>query len=209
MGKTRGLLITFDGPNGAGKSSVLLGVAALLTQSGCNILTTKEPTSSPLGQFVRDAEEVYTGRTFAHLVAADRYFHLESEIFPALSAGKVILCDRYVESSLVLQRLDGLDIDDIWSINSQIQIPDLSIILQARPEILAQRLAQRNRLSRFEKNNSRTRELIFYQEAASFLSSKGFNVMFLENDDVSLEQIVDRIAQKILTIEGGHIKDEL
>src|SRR5258708_8755978 len=153
MGKTRGLLITFDGPNGVGKSSVLLGVAALLTQSGCNILATKEPTSSPLGQFVRDAEEVYTGRTFAHLVAADRYFHLESEILPALSAGKVILCDRYVESSLVLQRLDGLDIDDVWSINSQVQIPHLSIILQPQPQTLPQRPAHPNSLTPFHKNN--------------------------------------------------------
>lgn len=201
MGKTRGLFITFDGPNGVGKSSVLLCVAALLTQSGCNILATKEPTSSSLGQFVRDAEEVYTGRAFAHLVAADRYFHITSEILPALSAGKVILCDRYVESSLVLQRLDGLDVNEIWAINSQVQIPALSIILQARPEILAERLAERSRLSRFEKNSSRTQELTFYREVASFLSSKGFNVMFLENDDVPLEQIAEQIAQKILQLK--------
>ncbi|MHB8597798.1 MAG: dTMP kinase [Ktedonobacteraceae bacterium] len=205
MGKTRGLFITFDGPNGVGKSSIILCVAALLTQSGCHILTTKEPTFSSLGQFVRDAEEVYTGRTFAHLVAADRYFHISSEILPALSAGKIILCDRYVESSLALQRLDGLKIDEIWSINSLVQIPDLSIILQAQPKILAQRLAQRNRLSRFEKNNSRIQELTFYQEAASFLSCKGFNIMFLENNNVPLEQIAQKIAQKILTIEGDHV----
>lgn len=204
MSKTRGLFITFDGPNGVGKSSVLLCVAALLTQSGYNILKTKEPTSSVLGQFVRDAEEVYAGRALAHLVAADRYFHIASEILPALSAGKVILCDRYIESSLVLQRLDGLDVNEIWTINSQVQIPALSIILQARPEVLAERLTQRNRLSRFEKNNSRTQELTFYQEAADFLSSKGFNVMFLENNDIPLGQIAEQIAQKILTFEGGH-----
>src|SRR5258708_14774424 len=118
MGKTRGLFITFDGPNGVGKSSLLLCVAALLTQSGCHILTTKEPTFSSLGQFVRDAEEVYTGRAFAHLVAADRYFHITSEILPSLSAAKGILCDRYVESSLVLQRLDGFNIYEILFINS-------------------------------------------------------------------------------------------
>ncbi len=92
MGKTRGLLITFDGPNGVGKSSVLLGVAALLTQSGCNILATKEPTSSPLGQFVRDAEEVYTGRTFAHFSQGLQFFFVRHSctLVGFLSFGKSV-----------------------------------------------------------------------------------------------------------------------
>lgn len=172
-------------------------------QIGFNIFETKEPTLSPLGQFVRNAEEVYKGRTLACLVAADRYFHIDHEILPALSEGKVVLSDRYIESSLVLQRLDDVEITFIWSLNSQIYVPDMSIILTARPEILDQRLVQRTQYSRFEKSKSRAEELKFYQEAAKFLSQRGFNVLFLENDVTPLARNVEQIVQKILTLKEG------
>ncbi len=203
MVKLKGLFVTFDGPNGVGKSSILRGVANQLMQIGFNIFETKEPTLSPLGQFVRNAEEVYKGRTLACLVAADRYFHIDHEILPALSEGKVVLSDRYIESSLVLQRLDDVEITFIWSLNSQIYVPDMSIILTARPEILDQRLVQRTQYSRFEKSKSRAEELKFYQEAAKFLSQRGFNVLFLENDVTPLARNVEQIVQKILTLKEG------
>lgn len=199
----KGLFITFDGPSGVGKSSILRGVANQLMQIGFNIFETKEPTLSPLGQFVRNAEEVYKGRTLACLVAADRYFHIDHEVLPALSEGKVVLSDRYIESSLVLQRLDDVEITFIWSLNSQIYIPDMSIILTARPEILDQRLVQRTQYSRFEKSKSRAEELKFYQEAATYLSQRGFNVLLLENDVTPLARNIDQVVHKILMLKEG------
>lgn len=98
MDKREGLFVTFDGQNGVGKSDMLYGVASRLTQLGFNVHETKEPSSSPLGQFVRNAEEDYNGRVYASLVAADHYFHLEQEVLPYLSEGKIVLSDRYVES---------------------------------------------------------------------------------------------------------------
>ena len=144
----KSLFVTFEGPNGAGKTTIIKEVAQKLGTLGCSVLRTKEPTSSSLGDFLRNAEELYGKEILACIAAADRYFHIEKEITPALAAGRIVLSDRYVESSLVLQRLDGCSLEFIWSINSQVLVPDLSIILVADPTILGQRLAtERTKLS--------------------------------------------------------------
>jgi len=131
-----------------------------------------------------------------------RYFHLEKKVLPALREGKIVLSDRYIESSLVLQRLDGLDIEFIWSLNSQICIPDLSVILTASVEILEQRLSQRSSSGRFERTKSRADELKYYLEAAEFLSKHGFNILLFDNGTTPLEQNVKKAVQKILTLSS-------
>jgi len=205
--RQKGIFITFEGPNGVGKSSLLNGVANQLTRLGIDVFRTREPTLSPLGQFVRNSEENFQGRTLACLVAADRYFHLENEILPALREGKIVLSDRYVESSLVLQRLDGLDLEFIWSLNSQIYIPDLSVILTAPVEILEQRLSQRSLFGRFERTKSRADELKYYLEAAKFLSKHGFNILLLDNGNIPLDQNIERVVREILKLNFPRVNN--
>ena len=146
---------------------------------------------------MRNAEEFYGGACLACIAAADRYSHIEQEIMPALSLGKVVISDRYVESSLVLQRLDGCALEFLWGLNSQILIPDLSVILIADPVVLNRRLADRKKLSRFEQNESRKKEMRFYREAAKFISQRGFNVLLLVNDVTPLKENADRIILEI------------
>jgi len=208
MSKTRGMLVTFEGPNGVGKSTVLKEVGVKLQRLGLDVLETKEPTESSLGDFVRRAEEVpdYSGIVLACLVAADRYFHLEHEIFSAISDGKVVLSDRYVESSLVLQRIDGLDKDFIWLLNSKIRIPDLSIILTAQPTTLIDRLGTRGtRLSRFEREHSAETEVEFYRDAYAFLSNRGFKFVILDNNDSGVDRNVEIIVGKIISMVKGDV----
>ncbi|MFH1780663.1 MAG: dTMP kinase [Candidatus Nealsonbacteria bacterium] len=192
------MFITFEGPNGVGKTAVVDAVAEKLSNLGFDVLRTKEPTKSPLGEFLRDAEEFYSGECLACIAAADRYLHIEREIVPALSVSKIVLSDRYVESSLVLQRMDGCTLDFIWELHSRIPVPDLSVILVAEPAVLNQRLmAERKRLSRFERNESREKEVRYYREAAEFISQRGFNVFLLANDVSSLEENANRVVQEI------------
>lgn len=199
---SEGIFVSFEGPNGVGKSSLLDGVANQLAHLNFDTVKTKEPTLSPLGQFVRVAEENYQGRILACLVAADRYFHLENEILPALKSGKIVLSDRYIESSLVLQRLDGLDTEFIWGLNSQICIPDISIVLTAPVEILEQRLSQRNSFGRFERTKSRTEELDYYLEAIEFLSKHEFNILLLDNGTTPLNQNIEKVVRQVLTFSS-------
>jgi len=196
----KGKFITFDGPNGAGKSTLIAEVSSLLSMAGVDLFLTAEPTDSPLGRFIRANEENYRGKTLAYFVALDRYLHLENEILPALINGKVVLCDRYIDSSLVLQRLDGLNFDFIWDLNKYFCVPDLSIILTARVEILEKRLLERDKLTRFERQNSRGNELDYYLDAANYLSEHGFNVMTVDNGDKSIKNNADLIVNKILPL---------
>lgn len=192
------MFITLEGPNGVGKTTVIKTVSEKLSDLDFDVLLTKEPTKSDLGDFLKYSEESYRGKCLACIAAADRYFHVEQEVLPALSGGKLVISDRYVESSLVLQRLDGCTLEFIWGLHSQILIPNLSVILVAKPSILSQRLAARkSELSRFERTETRARELRFYREAGEFLSQKSFNILVLKNESTSVDKVVDRIVQKI------------
>lgn len=197
MARPYGLFVTFDGPNYVGKSTLLDAVAQELCRSGSEIYRTKEPTVSLLGDFIRQAEERCRGRTLACLVGADRYSHLEYEVLPMVRAGKTVLSDRYVASSLVLQRIDGVELSFIWMVNSQVYMPDLSVVLVASVEVLEERLAQRKQLSRFERTTSRERELEYYLEAAEFLSGRGFDILLLENGDVPVAENANQVCGKI------------
>jgi len=198
------VFVTLEGPNGVGKTTVLNAISQKLSDLDFDVFLTKEPTKSNLGVFLKNSEESYRGNCLACIAAADRYFHIQQEITPALSKGKLVISDRYVESSLVLQRMDGCTIDFIWGLHSQILVPDLSIILVAKPLILSQRLASRKiKLSRFERTETRVRELRFYRQAGKFLSQHSFNVLVLKNESASVDKVADNIVRNI---QGLHQK---
>lgn len=195
------MFVTIEGPNGAGKTTIIDGIIALLSNEGLETVRTKEPTNSELGKFFKKAEELYSGNCLACLAAADRYFHLESEIIPAVKSGKIVISDRYIESSLVLQRLDGCDIDFIWGLNSLVLVPDLSVTLISSPEIVNKRLVNRKKkLSRFERTKTRSSEISFYEESAKFLVKKKFNILLLKNDDGNIEKNIKKIVSEIKTL---------
>ncbi len=71
--------------------------------------------------------------------AADRYHHLDTEIRPRLKAGQTVISDRYIPSGLVMQRFDGVDPAFLWAPNAEADRPDLCVILEADPEVIARR----------------------------------------------------------------------
>jgi dTMP kinase len=113
-------------------------------------------------------------RALALSCAADRYDHLTREIGPWLAAGDTVVCDRYVPSSLVLQRIDGLDLEWIWSLNDCAILPALTVYLEHDPETISARIDQRGRRSRFERRGSPTLELAYYKQAREFLARQGW-----------------------------------
>lgn len=200
----RGVFITIEGPNGAGKSRLVALVAQRLRARDFRVLETAEPSPSPLGELVRRLEPIHGGKIYACLVAADRYHHLEREIEPAIKSGTVVISARYVESSLVLQHLDGVSRELVWAINSGIRVPDLSVVLTADPDILEKRTAVRPARSRFERLYSRSVELNAYLEAIDMIASKGFNVMKLENGTIPIEQNANTVCRAILRLVRSH-----
>jgi dTMP kinase len=169
-----GLLVTVDGPNGSGKSTLIEAVAEAL-EGELVVHRTRQPSPTELGRLIREGEREYHGRALACLIAGDRLAQLESEIIPRLQDGEIVLCDRYIESSLVLQRMDGLSINEIFALNAGITRPDLRIRLLANADILARRLAARTAdpSRRFERMpGASERELELYEDADRLLAGK-------------------------------------
>lgn len=167
-----GMLVTIDGPNGSGKTFLTGAISAELRAKGAAVHSTHQPSATPLGRFAREAESGLRGRGLACLVAADRHQQVDDEIERQLDAGKIVLCDRYIESSLVLQRIDGVATEFILAINAGIPRPDLRIRLCAEPATIRQRLDSRqpDPGRRFERSAGPERELELYEEADQLLS---------------------------------------
>ena len=107
-----GLFVTFEGGEGAGKSTQIRLLAAALRERGLSVLVTREPGGSPGAEAVRHvllsgAAEPFGVRMEAVLFAAARSDHVEEIIRPALAAGTVVLCDRFMDSSRVYQGITG------------------------------------------------------------------------------------------------------
>src|SRR5882757_5264081 len=113
-----GLFVTIDGPSGVGKTTTITHLAQLLKADNDIVHLTVEPSRGPIGRLAYELTDTVTGPALACLYAADRYHHLETEIRPLLGAGHLVLCDRYVPSALVMQRLDGLELEYLWNLNS-------------------------------------------------------------------------------------------
>ena len=133
---TNGFLVAIDGPNGAGKSALIEAVKQRMKEQDIQIFITREPTDSEFGSFVRKFSENHAGISLACMVAADRYKHIAEEILPELDKGKIVITDRYLLSSLILEGMDGISAETILNLNLDIIRPDLQIAVFAAEGVL-------------------------------------------------------------------------
>jgi dTMP kinase len=197
----RGLFVSVDGPSAAGKSTIVEHLAQLLVARGEEIHVTAEPSNGPIGKLRRELTETVTGHALACLYAADRYHHADREIRTHTAAGRTVISDRYVPSGLVMQRFDGLDLSFLWQLNERADQPDLAVILQADPEVIAQRLLERGAHNRFQLSpGSSKAEADFYHEATQCLVRAGYRVLPLNVNDKPAEQAAAIVAERVLTL---------
>lgn len=159
-----GKFISFEGPDGAGKTSVLRQIKADLENElgAAKVMYTREPGGNHISEQIRRVlfspeNTDMDGRTEALLFAAARRQHIVSEIVPGLQAGKVILCDRYVDSSIAYQGAGRqLGEEAIWQMNQFAidgLLPQLTIYLDVESEIGLRRIAEHrsNQVNRLDK----------------------------------------------------------
>jgi dTMP kinase len=195
------VFLSVDGPSGAGKTTIVHHLAQLLVADGEDVHVTAEPSAGPIGALCRELTESVTGRALACLYAADRYHHLETEVRPYLGEGRTVISDRYVPSGLVMQRFDGIDPAFLWHLNSEADRPDLAVILEADPEVIAERLQARGAHNRFQLSpGSSQAEAHFYQQATDRLIQAGFNVLRMDCNQQPPEQTAARIRKRLATI---------
>lgn len=194
---TNGFLVAVDGPNGVGKSTLIEKIKTKLESENYAVHITREPTNSELGNFTRKFAEQHSGISLACLVAADRYEHISTEILPELNKGKIVITDRYILSSLILQAMDNIRNTTILSLNSEIIKPDLQIAVFANEDNLQKRLAERKSLTRFEKNNQSHNELYYMKKGIAELQEKRVEILFIDNND-KLDRNVEKIVSCII-----------
>lgn len=194
---TKGFFVAIDGPNGVGKTTLLEEIEKIIKSKNVQLYKTKEPTNSILGKFIREISEEINGDTLACLVSADRYEHLKNEIIPELKKGKIVITDRYILSSLILQVMDGVKESFILNLNSKIIKPDLQLAIFAEEEIIQNRLKQRDKLTRFEKNNQSKKEINNMKKGIDKLRKLNVEVLCINNND-DLEYNANKIADYII-----------
>jgi dTMP kinase len=196
----RGMFVSVDGPSGAGKSTIVRHLAQMLVANGEDVHVTAEPSSGPIGVLCRELTESVTGHSLACLYAADRYHHVEHEIRPHMEAGHMVISDRYIPSGLVMQRFDGIDPAFLWQLNAEAERPDLAVILEANPEVIADRLAERGPQNRFQlMPGSSHAEVHFYRQATERLIQAGFDVLRVDCNQRPPEQAAGLVRDQLMT----------
>ncbi|CCF15300.1 dTMP kinase [Brevibacillus laterosporus] len=197
-----GMFISLEGGDGAGKSTAITLLEKRITEQGLPVLVTREPGGVDIAEQIREvilnrANTKMDGRTEALLYAAARRQHLVEKVIPALEQGKIVLCDRFIDSSLAYQGVArGLPTDEIFAINQfaiEDRIPDLTFYLDVSPEVgLARIEANSNR----EKNRLDLEKVSFHnrvREGYELLIHKFPERIVRINADQPIEQVVDEM----------------
>lgn len=147
------MFVTIEGPEGSGKSSVTKEVTKLLEQEGYSIVLTREPGGTPIAEEIRNVilDKKNTAMdpvTEALLYAASRRQHLVEKVWPLSKEGKIVISDRFLDSSLAYQGgARGIGIDKVLSLNQYATdgfYPDLTLLFDIDPRIGLARIAANN-----------------------------------------------------------------
>ncbi|MHA1584507.1 MAG: dTMP kinase [Promethearchaeota archaeon] len=206
-----GLFFVLDGIDGCGKSTQTALISDYFLKNQIKILRTAEPSNGDLGKILRKIlKDPETPAALDSLVfAADRIDHCNSEILPALQEGKIVLSDRYRESSYVYQSIQGqssgITLDWIKELNKFSLEPDLTFILDLDPKIALERKFKQNQdagaeMEKFENINFQKAirkaflDLVNGEEQIE-KKNKTFKYIIIDAN-----QDIDRIFNQILSI---------
>lgn len=201
------MFITFEGGEGSGKTSVIREVEAALIKKGYQVLVTREPGGSHVAEQIRqiilDSKNTsMTAATEALLFAASRTQHLEEKVLPALKEGKIVLCDRYVDSSLAYQAYGrDLGFDFISKANNfaMKHLPDVTFYLDVLPEIGLKRIRKRDDLNRLDKEEKSFHEKVRegYFKLLSMYPERIVKINANDTIEVSFNEIMKVLDKKL------------
>ncbi|MGE7945075.1 dTMP kinase [Lysinibacillus xylanilyticus] len=196
------LFITFEGPEGAGKTTVIQKIAERLAQENIDVLATREPGGIEIAEKIRTIilEPAHTAmdeRTEALLYAAARSQHYFEKVRPALDAGKMVICDRFIDSSLAYQGYArGIGVDEVLSINEFAigkKLPDMTILFDLAPEV---GLARIHAHGEREVNRLDVESLAFHKkvrEGYLQLVERYPKRIYVVNADQNIERVVEDV----------------
>lgn len=192
----KGIFISFEGNDGSGKSTTVQGVKKALEEKGYDVLVSREPGGSKIAEKIRtlildNDNKGMDPRTESLLYASSRREHVVKVIKPALENKKIVLCDRYIDSSLAYQGYArGIGIDEVYEMNmyaTEGLLPDLTIFVVADPEIGIKRI----------KNNARELDRLEHEDIA-----------FHKDVYQGYLKVVDKFPDRIKKVNGEQTLEE-
>ena len=206
----RGLFITLEGPDGSGKSTQIEYLREYFRDRGFEAVFTREPGGTEIGEKLRDiildkCNSEMCDMAEALLYAASRAQHVNQLIKPALEAGKIVICDRFIDSSIAYQGY-GRKLGEAVRIINEFAVdgcmPDITFLLELSPEIGKSRIKSdvQDRLEQ-EKIEFHNRVYAGYREIAAFYPQR-FVEVDAARDKLSIKREVRRRIEEILTIRG-------
>ena len=201
-----GLFITIEGPEGSGKTTVAKKVVETLQNEGYKVLYTREPGGVGIAEKIRDIildvnNTNLDPRSEALLYAASRRQHLVEKVLPALKEGYIVICDRFVDSSLAYQgHARKIGIDEIYDINTfaiDTHWPDITILLDIEPEIGLQRIMKnrQDEVNRLDLEGLNFHNLV--HEGYQIIKEKYASRMTLVDGNQTPEVVFDSVYELI------------
>jgi len=161
--RKNGAFICIEGLDGCGKTTQAKMLVKYLRRRGFDAVYTTEPSAGKVGKLIRrfvlDRQRRVSTALEALLFAADRVDHVESQVKPLLKQGKIVVCDRYIYSSLAYQGAAGLDLEWIDYINRFALKVDLALFLDVEPEMVVERLKTKKSVMETVRNLRKVREV--------------------------------------------------
>ena len=205
----KGIFITIEGPEGAGKTTIIEMLLEKLESEGYPIMKTREPGGIEISEQIRSVilnknNTSMDGRTEALLYAAARRQHLVEKVLPAIEQGFIVLCDRFIDSSLAYQGFArGNGMDEVYSINRfaiDNRMPDATLYFDIDPEIGMKRI---NEHKGREVNRLDLENLEFHRkvrEGYQLLSRKYSNRIIEIDASQPLQKVYEIAESKIMSI---------
>ncbi|GAA0467383.1 dTMP kinase [Alkalibacillus silvisoli] len=206
-----GLFITFEGVEGAGKTTVIQHISEQFMNEGYEVIATREPGGIEIAEKIREVilnkeHTAMDSRTEALLYAAARRQHLVERVIPALNQGKIVLCDRFIDSSLAYQGYArGLGIDEVYQVNEfaiENCMPDLTILFELDPKVGLERISDND--SR-EKNRLDLEKLDFHEKV-----EMAYNILKEQFPNriksIDAEQSLDRVQSECESVVRSFLK---
>ena len=201
----KGLFIVFEGGEGTGKTTAIDEIYNWIIEGNFKCIKTREPGGIKISEQIRQVilnkeNRTMDGRTEALLYAAARRQHLVEKVIPALQEGSIVLCDRFIDSSLAYQGYArGLGIEEVMSINRFAigeYMPDLSILFDLDPKIGLERISSNEHR---EINRLDLEKIDFHERVRA-----GYNIVYEENKDriikIDAEQSKENVINQIKKI---------
>lgn len=207
-----GLFISFEGNDGSGKTTISKLVYEELKAMDFPVIYTREPGGIDIAEQIRNVildpeNTAMDARTEALLYAASRRQHLVEKVLPALADNNIVLCDRFVDSSLVYQGIArGLGIDEVYRINEfaiEGHLPDATIFLSVPLDVGLSRVSSRGNKDRLDNE-----DMQFHRKVAQgyeIMKKKFKNRMYLVDANQDIEQVKNDTILLIMRIIEAHV----